>query len=280
MDQLRFQVLGPVEVRSGRRVLPVAGNGLTVLAGLLLSANGYVSVEAIAEWVWPGRAPVHPRAALHNTLSRLRHVLGPGVIDTVAGGYRLNVDAEHLDFLNFQCLTTRASDAILRGADEEASEWLREALALWRDPPLANVESPALAHEASRLTEMYLNTVEAYAAACLRLGRHLSIVEELSALVRRHPFRESMVGLLMVALVRSGRRADSLAVYRAARKTLNDELGIEPSQTLQTLHLQILRHEVKRAVHQPALNHPAVSRPNFDWHSSSTRPSHGPISST
>jgi DNA-binding SARP family transcriptional activator len=242
VTQPEFRVLGPVEVRRDSRTLPIGDKALAVSAGLLVSANELVSVDTITEWVWGGRLPAHPRAALHNVLSRLRGLYGPDVIETRRGGYRLVTDADHLDLLRFRELTAAAHDAVGRDSDPDAADLLGRALALWRPPPLANVNSAVLSRDAAgRLTEQYMNAQETHAQVCLRLRRHPVVIEHLSEQVAAHPYRESLAGLLMLAQVRGGRRADALTTYETVRGALRDGLGIDPGTPLQQLYLRILR---------------------------------------
>jgi DNA-binding SARP family transcriptional activator len=242
MDGVEFRVLGPVEAWRRGQPVPAGGKALTVLAGLLFSANRLVPADTVAQWVWGDDLPEHPRPALHNTLWRLRRLLGPGAVETLAGGYRVVTDADHLDLLRFRDLSAAAGGLARQGAHEDAAELLREALALWREPVLANVSSAALARDVlGQLTEQHLNCREFRAKVCLRLGRPAAVIDDLSDLVRAHPFRESAAGLLMLALLRTGRRADALAVYRRVGGALRDELGIDPGPALEDLHLRIRR---------------------------------------
>jgi DNA-binding SARP family transcriptional activator len=163
-------------------------------------------------------------------------------VETLAGGYRVVTDAGHLDLLRFRDLSAAAGRLAADGAHEQAAEVLREALGLWREPVLANVGSPALAREVlGQLTEQHLNCREFRAKVCLRLGRHSAVIDDLEDLVREHPFRESAAGLLMLALLRAGRRADALAVYGTVCGALRDELGIDPGPALNDLHVRICR---------------------------------------
>jgi DNA-binding SARP family transcriptional activator len=247
MTQPEFRVLGPVEVRRGNETLPIGDKALAVSVGLLMSANELVSVDALMEWAWGGKLPAHPRAALHNVLSRLRGLFGPGVIETQRTGYRLLTDAEHLDLLKFRKLSDAAADSVRRGRDPETADLLAEALALWRPPPLANVDSPLSARDVvGRLTDQFMNAHEIYAQACLRLRRYHVVIEQLSAQVDAYPYRESLAGLLMLAQLRSGRRADALTTYEMVRTALCDGLGIDPGIPLQQLYLQILQNSRSR----------------------------------
>ena len=242
MDEPTFRVLGPVEMHRAGRPVHVTGKALTVLAGLLLSANDVVSADLIAEWVWVRDLPVHPRAALHNSLSRLRRLCGPDAIETVADGYRLVTDSEHLDLLRFRDLTASSAAHLRTGAAEEAVELLSEAIALWRQPQFGNVDSPVLTHDvAAQLSEQYMSAQETRARVCLQLGRYDDVIGALLPLVRIHPFREAMAGSLMTALMASGRRAEALATYQSVRFALREELGIEPVRSLRELYMQMLQ---------------------------------------
>jgi DNA-binding SARP family transcriptional activator len=243
MDDLEYRILGPVEVRRGGRTVAVTGSTtLVLLAGLLVSANCVIPVDRLVELLWGARLPVHPRAALHNGVARLRRLLGEDAIETLTWGYRLNTSSDRLDLLRFNQLCELAAQTATNGRNHEALTALDAAVALWQEPPLGNIDSAVLRREAvPRLTERYLDVVEERAELCLRLGRHTGLAEELQEILRRHPFRERIVGQLMVALVRSRRQAAALATYDTLRCALNEELGIDPVQELQDLRLQVLR---------------------------------------
>jgi DNA-binding SARP family transcriptional activator len=240
---LTFTVLGPVEARSNGQPFPLFGKRvLALLAGLLMAPNTVISGDRLVEWVWGECPPSHPRSTLQNAVSRLRQVLGQDVIETSTPGYRLMTDARHLDLLMFDQLMVAAADANRRRAPEKSVELLGRAIGLWRPPLLANIEAPVLKRYATGLLdERYLTAQEQRARLCLRLGRHTEVVAELSDLVAAYPFREPLAEQLMVALLRSGRRADALVTYQTLRQVLGHELGVEPSGTLQDLHTRILR---------------------------------------
>ncbi len=243
MTDLELRVLGPVEVwRGGLQVALGGRTTLTVLAGLALSPERAIGVETLIDYVWDGDFPAHPRAALHNGLSRLRRLLGDGLIETLGWGYRLHASADSLDLLRFDRQLALARQAAADGRDEDSIAALDAAIRLWREPPLGNVDSPALHRQVlPRLTERYLDAVERRTELCLRLGRHDTLAEELSAVARSHPLRERITGQLMIALTLSGRRADALVAYHQLRSALREELGVDPTAALQDLHVQILR---------------------------------------
>ena len=139
---------------------------------------------------------------------------------------------------------------------------LREALALWRGPPLAEVASaPFAPAEIARLEEQRLAALELRVEADLAAGRHAELVGELQQLTSQHPWRERLHAQLMLALYRSGRQADALEAYRHAREVLVEQLGIEPGAELHDLHEAILAHDpALDAPPAPAADRPATHR--------------------
>jgi DNA-binding SARP family transcriptional activator len=246
VDDLSFRVLGPVEVlRSGQPADLTGGTALSVIAGLLVSANQIVSAAGLGRMVWDADGPAHPDAALHSAVSRLRRLLGSEIVETVGSGYRIRVRPGNLDLLDFRRLTAAAAQESARGAGHAAVGLLDEALSLWRLPVLGNVSSVVLRRDiAPRLTDEYLDAQEIRARLCLRLGQHRRIAAELADLVSAYPFREQLAACLMEALYRAGRQADALAVYERLRRWLADELGVDPSAGLRDLHLRIVRAEL------------------------------------
>lgn len=245
MSEITFRVLGPVELLRDGMPVPLGGNTtLALLGGLLSSPNRVVPVSTILEWLWDGKLPEHPRAALHNGISRVRRLVGAGALQTHAGGYSLLAHAGNLDLLRFEQLREAARNAVLRGAAMDAVTALDEAVGLWQEPLLSNVQSAALRGDVvPQLTERYLAAVEERASLYIRLGRSDAITNHLSAVVSRHPFRERLVGQLMAALTRSGRRADAIGAYTALRRILREELGIDPGVEVQGLLVKILRED-------------------------------------
>jgi DNA-binding SARP family transcriptional activator len=247
---LELQVLGPIEVvRSGVPVVLPGRTTTIILAGLALSPNRIVPNDTLIDWTWGARLPARPRAALQSGISRLRRLVGEEIVETAGLGYRLRASAEQLDLLRFNELVATGARAADDGAPERALVSLDRALRLWRGYPLSNVDSPALHRDAlPGLSERYLRAVEQRSDLCLRLGRYPAVVQELSVIVRQHPFHERLAGQLMIALVKSGRRADALAAYERLRQALAEELGIDPSAALQALRGRILRAEGGREV--------------------------------
>ena len=242
-EGLEFRILGPLEVVEDGRPLPLPGprqRGL--LAFLLLHANQVVSADRLIEELWPGEAPDQGAAALQASVSRLRKALGSGAshLATVAPGYVVRIDGAQLDVRRFERLVEEAAAT----DSAAAAGMLREALALWRGPALADLAYEPFAQAAIvRLEDLHLLAVERRIDADLALGRHAQLVSELEALVAAHPLREGLLAQLMLALYRAGRQAEALECYRVARQALVDELGIDPGPALQELEQAILRQD-------------------------------------
>jgi DNA-binding SARP family transcriptional activator len=263
VTDLEFRVLGPVEVmRGGHRVALGGRTTLTLLAALAVSPCRVISVDTLIDYVWNTQLPDHPRAALHNGVSRLRRLLGEDILETLGWGYRLRVDAPGLDLLQFDQHLAAARQAIAAGRDEAALTALDDAIRLWQEPLLGNVDSPSLHREVvPQLTERYLGAVESRAELCLRRGVRGALVEELAAVARAHPLRERITGQLMIALVQAGRRADALVAYNSLKRTLRDELGIDPTDALKDLHVKILRADPDLGTADPPRPRPASFAP-------------------
>jgi DNA-binding SARP family transcriptional activator len=238
---LDFRILGPVEVWDDGQQLQLGGpkqRGL--LAILLLEESRVVSTDRLIDLLWGEQPPPTAATSLQNFVSQLRKLLGAAVLVTKPPGYQLQLEPGQLDLERFRLLVdaARREDAEIRAAK------LREALGLWRGPPLSDLAfEPFAQNEIARLEELRLAALEERIEADLDAGRHADVVAELESLVREHPLREKLRRLLMLALYRSGRQAEALQAYHEARRKLVDELGIEPTAGLQQLHGAILRQD-------------------------------------
>jgi len=242
--RVEFRLLGPLEVLlDGRRVPLTATKQRALLASLLLHANEPVSSDRLIEELWSGSAPQAAQASLRVAVGKLRQLLeddGHALLETVAGGYRLQVEAEQLDVWRFEALVAEARRAPAR----RAAQLLDEGLGLWRGPPLADLPYHAFVqNEARRLSELQLAAREELIEAELALGLHARVVPELESLVAEHPLRERLQAQLMLALYRSGRQAEALEVYQEARRKLMTELGLEPGEDLRRLEHAILTQD-------------------------------------
>jgi DNA-binding SARP family transcriptional activator len=236
-----FRLLGPLEVAGDDGPLPLGGTKQrSLLAMLLLHANQVVSTDRLIDALWGASPPLRCGKSIQVYVSRLRKALADDRLATHAPGYVLYVDPTELDLARFEQLVAEAR----RAPPESASSKLREALELWRGPPLADLAYEQFAQaEIARLEEMRLGALEQRLDADLALGRHAELVAELETLVARHPLRERSRYQLMLALYRSERQADALQAYRQARQELSDELGLEPSESLKQLEAAILRQD-------------------------------------
>jgi DNA-binding SARP family transcriptional activator len=240
-----FFVLGPFEaVVEGSSVPLRAEKPRALLARLLLSPNRVVSVGELIDDLWEGEPPETATSALQVYVSQLRKALGHDRLLTKAPGYSVRVDEGELDLDRFEQLVSEGRQLLVEEDAEGAAERLRQALALWRGPAFAEFGAEPFAQRAAdRLEEARLGAIELRVDADLALGRHTQLVPELEELVAKAPYRERLRGQLMLALYRSGRQADALALYRKTRDTFVDELGIEPGPELQELERAILRQD-------------------------------------
>jgi DNA-binding SARP family transcriptional activator len=242
---MEFRILGPLEVWDGGSEVSVRGRKpRALLAVLLLHANEVVPPDRLIDDLWGEASPERAAAALRVNVSRLRKALPQDVLTTRSPGYVIRVAPDELDLDRFEQLMNEARGLRARGQVADASDRLRDALSLWRGPPLADFAYERFAHAAiPRLEEIRLAAVELRIDADLALGRHHEVVGELEALVAEHPLRERLRISLMTVLYRSGRQAEALDAYKAARRNLVEELGIDPSPALQELERAILRHD-------------------------------------
>ena len=211
-----------------------------LVATFVLGANQAVSAERLLDALWGEHPPATAANTLQVHVSKLRKKLSSAGASealerTLSGGYLLHTKADEVDVARFEELVTSAS-----GAPSLVAAQLTQALALWRGPALADVDSDLLAGEGRRLEELRMLALERRIDAELALGRHAELIAELEALVHAEPFKEGPRRQLMVALYRAGRQADALAAYREAREVLAEELGVDPGPELQALEVAIL----------------------------------------
>jgi DNA-binding SARP family transcriptional activator len=241
---LEYRILGPLEVAANGRAVPLGGTKQrALLAVLLLHRSAVVPTDRLVEDLWGAEAPAAAAKTVQVHVSRLRKALGNAALETRAGGYALNVEAESVDLFRFEDLTQDGRRLLAAGDPAAARAAFGEALALWRGPPLADFTyEPFAQTEISRLEELRVAALEDRIDADLALGETASLVPELEALIASHPLRERLRRQLMLALYRGGRQADALRAYREARSAL-DDLGIEPARALRELEAAILRHD-------------------------------------
>jgi len=249
---LAFRILGPFEVVDGDRPLVLGGPKMQALLAVLLVHRGeVVSTDRLIDALWGERASGTAAKTVQVYVSNLRKALGDGLVVTRGHGYLLQAEAGQVDSDRFEALVAEGRDAMEAGDARGAAARLREALALWRGPALADFAYQGFAQGAiARLEEERLEALEDRIDADLAIGEQAGLVGELEALTGEHALRERLQGQLMLALYRSGRQADALERYREARRALIAELGLEPGRGLQELERAILAQD-------PALDTPS-----------------------
>ncbi|MGW1015260.1 BTAD domain-containing putative transcriptional regulator [Streptomyces niveus] len=272
---MRIFLLGPVRARTDDATpIDVGGVRLRMLlARLALDAGRPVPVHALVDGLWGEEPPAEAANAVQALVSRLRKALrsadGGGLIDSVAGGYRLSVRADDVDAYRFEVLAARGRRDLAAGRLEEAATVLGTALGLWPGrgdgAALADVrDAPFAPAAAARLEEIRDTAAEDRFDAELRLGRYAEVLADLETAGAERPLSERLTGLRMRALAAAGRQSEALAVYEETRGRLAEELGVDPSAELREIHLALLRGELAGAgspseAEEPA-RHPAPSR--------------------
>ncbi|GGU32645.1 AfsR/SARP family transcriptional regulator [Streptomyces lavendofoliae] len=260
---LRFAVLGPVRAWRDDAALPSGSPQQRALLAALLLRDGRTATAAeLIDAIWGDEPPSQALAAVRTYASRLRKVLPPGVLVSESGGYAIRGRSDALDLSVAQELAAEAEKARVGGDRVRARVLIDESLGLWDGEPLASVPGPYAETQRARLEEWRLQLLETRLDLDLECGHHAEAVSELTALTAAHPLRERLRELLMLALYRSGRQAEALAVYADTRRLLADELGVDPRPELARLQQRILRAdaELARPVEDPSPA-PAVSRP-------------------
>ena len=247
---MEFRILGPLDVvDDGRRIDLGGPKQRALLTALLLRANAVVSQDTLIDDLWGESPPTTAAKTLQAYVSRLRKALASDEasttrLETHGHAYVLRIAPESLDATVFQQLLEEGRQANARDDPKLAVDRLRDALALWRGPALADLAFESFAQpEIARLEELRLTALEERIDADLALGRDGELIGELETLVERHPLRERLRGQLMLALYRAGRQAQALQVYQDGRQHLAAELGLEPSESLRQLERQILEQD-------------------------------------
>jgi WD40 repeat protein/DNA-binding SARP family transcriptional activator len=246
---MEFRLLGPVEVMEAGHRRPLGGQRQrAVLVHLLLSVDRPVTTARLIERVWYGDPPPAARSTLQGYLSHLRHALGPARLEHRPQGYVLNAAPEEIDAWRFEQMVNEAR--VLLPTDAVAAvRRFEAAAALWRGPALADLaDQPSLQGEISRLEELRLTATEDRIDGELRLGRHREVLPELRSLVTATPLRERLVGLLLLALYRSGEQGDAITAYQQTSRRLAEEFGLDPGRELRRLYERILAQDPALAV--------------------------------
>ena len=278
-----FRILGSLEVCDRDRTVRLGGDKQrALLAVLLLHANEVVSADRLIDDLWGPRPPPAALKALQAHISRLRKALdtdggasldengdqspggSTGVLVTRGHGYLLRVARGELDLDRFRASVEEGREVLAAGEAGTAAAILRDGLALWRGPPLADFAYEAFAQAPiAQLEDLHLSAVEERVEADLALGRQRDLVGELTSLVQQNPLRERVRAQLMIALYRSDRQGEALQVYQEFRRALSEQLGLEPGPGLQQLELAILNRDASlRAPPAPPANGSSGSPPD------------------
>ncbi|WP_306192415.1 MULTISPECIES: AfsR/SARP family transcriptional regulator [unclassified Streptomyces] len=252
-----IEVLGALEVReNGVSITPTAPKPRKVLALLALHVDQVVPLSVIIEELWGGEPPRSARTTLQTYVLQLRELIAEALVKddagtplrtpkdvlvTAPGGYMLVGGEGTHDVREFERLAGTGYRAMDAGDFPKAAAALREALDLWTGTAFAGVQLGAqLSMEVKRLEESRLCALDQRIEVDLRLGHHRELLAELTVLVSRYRTHENLHAQFMIALYRSGRRGEALAIYRRLRTTLVQELGLEPSARLIRLHKSLL----------------------------------------
>lgn len=248
---LRFGVLGPVRIwREGETVSTGSPQQRALLVVLLLREGRTATASELIDALYGEDPPSQALAAIRTYASRLRKTLEPGLLVSESGGYALRVPAGSLDLNVAQDLAAEAERARAAGERSRARALIGKALALWDGEPLASIPGPYAETQRLRLEEWRLQLLETRLDVDMETGAHAEAVSELTALTAKHPLRERLRELLMLALYRCGRQAEALAVYADTRRLLAEELGVAPRPDLNELQARILQAD-------PELGRPA-----------------------
>jgi DNA-binding SARP family transcriptional activator/tetratricopeptide (TPR) repeat protein len=249
---MHVRLLGPVDVVVDGGSRPVHGlRRRAVLAALALHGGEIVSTSRLVDAVWGETAPPTALNTLQSHVSYLRNILGSkAAILARPPGYVLDLGGDHTD--------VQFAERLLRQGTQSAdpvhgARHLQAALALWRGRPMADLAGLAwLEEQAERLDLFRVQIKRALFEARLAAGEHAQLIPDLDRMIADHPLDEHIHAQLMLALYRSGRQADALAMYHRLRRTLDEELGIDPSKVLRDLETAILRQDPELDAPTPA----------------------------
>jgi DNA-binding SARP family transcriptional activator/tetratricopeptide (TPR) repeat protein len=250
---MRFRILGHLEVQGPDGWTAInAAKWRSLLACLLVRPGQLVPTESLIFELWGDNPPSTANNMVSIYVHRLRkEVIGDAegrILVRQAPGYLLRIAPGDVDIQVFEALVGQGRSELAAGRADRAAELLGEALGLWRGPLLADVpHSPALVIAAERATERWLDATELRIEADLACGRAAQLVAELRGLVADHPLRERLWALLMRALDEAGRRAEAFEAYALARRTIAEELGVEPGSELQRLYAELLAADASSA---------------------------------
>ncbi|MFJ4829904.1 AfsR/SARP family transcriptional regulator [Streptomyces sp. NPDC088747] len=236
---MRYGILGITQVKDDRGALVAVGGPRVraLLAALAQHPGRTVAPETLIDEVWAAEPPQDAPAALQALVGRLRRAIGKDAVTSETGGYRLRAARDDVDLFVFERLVGEGRTALADDDAVSATTHLRDALALWRGPALADLPDRGAA---IRPETLRVEATRTRVEADLRLGRADDVVPELKELTEAHPYDEALHALLIRALRDAGRGADALAAYEKTRRGLMDGLGTDPGPELRALHIELL----------------------------------------
>lgn len=245
---VRFELLGPVRGwRDGKELYLGSPQQRGVLAMLLLARGRQVPLSSLIDGLWGQDVPRSAAGTVRTYVSRLRGCLkarsagqADEPINYIGDGYRLQLGSGVLDVDLFEGWLREARVARQGHETGRAARLMHDALALWQGVALAGIPGPYADVHRVRLTELYLAAAEEKLAIDVSVGEHSAAIPEFWPMLAEHPFREGLSELLMLALYKSGRRAEALGLFETVRERLRDELGVDPGPALQTMRHRIL----------------------------------------
>ncbi|HKX68242.1 MAG TPA: BTAD domain-containing putative transcriptional regulator [Intrasporangium sp.] len=238
---MSISVLGPLLVDDRAALSP---RDQVVLEALVAVRGEALNTEQLAEALWGESPPASWSKLIPSSILRIRKAAGSAAVATTPHGYRLALGGDGVDAVRFERLVDRGHQFLRQGNADRAVHALREALALWRGRPLAELQDWEPGRfEAERLGAMRREAEEAVLEASLRIGLHAETVPEARAKVAQEPLRERRWALLALAEYLSGDQAAALRTLRQARRRLADELGLDPGAELTQLEQAVLRQD-------------------------------------
>jgi DNA-binding SARP family transcriptional activator len=265
-----FRLLGPVEAYVGSERIDIGYPMHRLMLALLLAAKGRsVSVEWLMDQMWGEQLPKTARDLIYGYISDLRTFLSRGregggeLLPQHNGGYRVQVELDHVDACRFEDLVKRGR-RLAGQNDAEAVQLLRAALDQWGTSiggirggePLAGLPGPWAAEFRTSLEQQRLSALVDCMEAELRLGHHNEIIPELAELVGSNPANEQLAAILMRAQYQVGRQADAMGTYQRIRRHLVEVYGAEPSVPLQGLLRRILDQDPTLTMQGPPASSP------------------------
>ncbi|MFG3054557.1 BTAD domain-containing putative transcriptional regulator [Kitasatospora sp. NPDC048239] len=252
MGGLRFAVLGPVRGwRDGGELALGSPQQRSLLLSLLLRANHPVSAGQLVDDLWGEEPPAKATGVIRTYVHRLRRILGPAPLTSLAGGYLFTMDPTGLDIHRCEELVGAAKELRAAGEHADAAATLRSALALWQGEPMSGLSGPYAERQRGEWAERRVTVLESCLEAEVEAGPSGEAVAELTAVTAEHPHRERFSELLMLALYRTGRQAEALSVYRATDRLLRAQLGVAAGPGLRELQRRILVADATLAAPPP-----------------------------